>query len=228
MILTKKLIFINKHPYSRAANLNIQLFYVIKIILGDLVKNKIAIIVGFILLLSSNVFAQGHLVNKPFALGYSGSILPVGEKGYYVNTVGVTLLSAIDIYRGFTRVNGRDISITGTNLYIRKKTNQIFYPVISFAMTEIKKDFYPGFGVGFVIRVQTKDDSFIHLVPNCAINYTGYEWKFSGGADISIGGYLSENVGFYTEPGFSISEGLSWNLEIGLVFQYGKAIGNNK
>ncbi len=48
--------------------------------------------------------------------------------------------------------------------------------------------------------------------------------QFSGGADVSIGGYLSENVGFYTEPGISISEELTWNLEIGLVFQYGKEL----
>jgi len=185
---------------------------------------KSAIVLVFILLTISSVFAQGHLVSKPFALGYSGSIITANKKGYYVNTVGVTLLRTFDIYRGMTRIQGKYVKLTGTTLYVRKNSSQLIYPAISFAVTEIDKDFYTGFGVGFVCRILTKDDSIVQLIPNCAINYNGYEWKFSGGADISIGGYLSENVGFYTEPGISISEELTWNLEIGLVFQYGKSL----
>lgn len=52
-------------------------------------------------------------------------------------------------------------------------------------MRELKKECYPGFGVGFVNIIQTKDDSFIHLIPNCAIKYNVYEWKLSTGDDVS-------------------------------------------
>jgi len=183
---------------------------------------KKIVIVAFLMFTIPTIFAQGHLVSKPFALGYSGSIITVHEKGYYLNTVGVTLLTVFDIYRGITRVKSKDITVTGTNLYVRKKTNQIFYPVISFSVTEIRKDLYSGFGVAFICNVLTKDDSILHLIPKCAVNFNGDEWKFSGGADVSIGGYLSDKVGLYTKPGISISNGLSWELEIGLVYQYGK------
>lgn len=176
----------------------------------------------FLIISISTAFAQGHLVSKPFAFGYSGSLITANEKGYYVNTVGVTLLRIIDVYRGMTRIEEKYVTITGTTLYIRKNFNQPIYPVISFAATNFDGDLYPVFGVGFVCKIFTKDNSMLQLIPNCAINFDGYEWHFSGGADISIGGYLSENVGLYTEPGISIGEELTWNLEIGLVFQYGR------
>jgi len=177
-----------------------------------------------ILYVTSSLSAQGHLVSNSFAIGYSGSILNINNKGHLVNTFGITLLRTIDVYRGVTTVEGKQINITGATAFIRKNAAQDIFPAVSFAVTEIEKDFYAGFGVDLVCQIISIDGSNLKIIPKGTANIDRDKWEFSGGADLSISGELLNDVIFYLEPGINFGESLSWNMEIGLVFQYGKTI----
>lgn len=195
-------------------------------------KKKTAVIVGFILLLSTTAFAQGHNVTKRLALGYSFSSVSVDKRSYGMSTFGLTLAGKIDLYHGFSRINNRDYSVTGLSIYMCKHTKQRLFPALSASLVRSRdRDDYafnPAGAFALYLNLTRLKGFSVYAVPNFSIVSVNSKYGYSkaesfGGLFISINMDVSEVFSFYLEPEFTFDDRVNPSLELGIRCQFGKS-----